>query len=286
MHKVFRVFLVLCTLFVSACSEAAFGVANLPLKFSDVQIEKDVPYGDKDFQDLDIYIPFGLEGEKAPVVIFIHGGRWTFGNKDQYGFIGNSFAQKGYIAVLINHRKYPEIKFPDFVEDAAMATAWVYNNISKYNGDINNIFISGHSSGAHLGALLVADQSYLEPYNLSPMIIKGFAGMSGPYDFEPEEPDLKDLFGPPKNYPQMQVPTFIDGDEAPMLLLWGEDDKTVIYRNIDRLKNKINEQSGNVSVITYKDMDHIGIIKDFAWVNMKEKIVLNDIVDFFDTHKK
>ncbi len=279
------VFSVLSALFVSACSEAAFGVANIPVKLSDVKIEKNIAYGDLNLQDLDIYIPSNLSGKKAPVVIFIHGGRWTFGNKDQYAFIGNNFAQKGYIAVLINHRKYPQVKFPVFIEDAAKATAWVYNNIEKYNGDAKNIFISGHSSGAHIGSLIVADQRYLEPYSLTPDIIKGFAGMAGPYDFEPEVQDLKDMFGPPDNYPQIQVPTFIDGDEAPMLLLWGENDKTVIYRNIDRLKHKINEQNGNISVITYKDIDHIGIIKDFAWVNLKEKIVLNDIVDFFDKHK-
>ncbi len=280
------VFSVLSTLFISACSEAAFGVANLPLKLSDVKVEKNIAYGDKDFQNLDIYIPADLNDKKAPVVIFIHGGRWTFGNKDQYAFIGNNFAQKGYIAVLINHRKYPQVKFPVFVEDAAMATAWVHNNIVKYDGNVDNIFISGHSSGAHIGALIVADQRYLAPYDLTPNIIKGFAGMAGPYDFEPGEQDLKDMFGPPENYPQMQVPTFINGDEPPMLLLWGEKDETVIYRNIDRLKNKINEQNGQVSVITYDDMNHVGIIKDFAWVNIKEKIVLNDIVDFFDKYKE
>lgn len=286
MRNIIMIFALLSSFITTACSEAAFGVANIPTKLSDVDIKKDISYGDKKLQNLDIYIPQNLAGDKAPVLIFIHGGRWTFGNKDQYAFIGNNFAQNGYVTVMINHRKFPEVKFPTFVEDGAQATAWVYKNIENYGGDTENIFISGHSSGAHIGALITADNRYLEKYGLSPNIINAFAGMAGPYDFTPNKPDLKKMFGPPENYPQMKVTTFIDGKEPPMLLLWGKKDKTVWEENIDKLSKGINEQNGQVRVIKYDDIDHIGIIKNFAWVDIGEKFVMNGIISFFKKHTK
>jgi acetyl esterase/lipase len=277
----------LSSIITTACTEAAFGVANIPVKLSDIEIKKNIKYGDDRLQNLDIYLPPKLTSKKLPVVVFIHGGRWTFGNKKQYAFIGNSLAQNGYITVLINHRKYPEVKFPTFVEDGAQAVAWVYNNIEKHGGDKNHLFISGHSSGAHIGSLISVDPRYLKKHNLTPDIISGFAGLAGPYDFIPEAEDLKDMFGPPSKYPQMQVSTFISKDHPPFLMQWGKADTTVIYRNIQMVEDAAKDKSSkNINIIGYTDMDHVDLIKNFAWVNMGDKIVMKDMIQFFQEIQK
>jgi len=284
MRKVLIMFSVLSSLITTACSEAAFGVVNIPAKLSDVKVIKDIAYGTEPLQNLDIYVPDNLGDNKAPVLVFIHGGRWTFGNKDQYAFVGDSFAKQGYITVMINHRKYPTVKFPTFVEDGAQAIAWVHKNITQYGGN-KDLFLSGHSSGAHIGALITADARYLKAHGLTPDIINAFAGLAGPYDFEPKERDLKDMFAPPSAYDQMQVTTFIDGKEPPIYLLTGADDKTVYYANIEKLEKVITEQKGRVAVKVYKGLDHQGIMKDFTWVSTNDVNVQRDMIKFFEKYK-
>lgn len=286
MRKLFLFLLPILLFPLSACSDTAFKVINIPAGMSDVTITKDVSYGSENLQNLDIYMPPKANTEKYPVLIFIHGGRWTEGNKNLYAFIGNNFAKEGYVTVVINHRKYPQVKFPTFVEDGAQAISWTYNNIAKYKGDKNNIFLAGHSSGAHIGALAISDKEYLKKYDLKPDIIKGFAGLAGPYAFTPEAPDLIDMFGPADNYPSMQVTSFIDGSEPPMLLLYGlEDDKVDAY-NHERLAQKINEKKGRVEIITYENVDHTDIMANMTWFWPTEKYVLNDMVEFFTKNTK
>lgn len=70
-------------------------------------------------------------------------------------------ADLGYIVVIPSTRLYPEVKFPTFIEDSALAVAWVNDNINSYGGS-NDLFVLGHSSGAHMAAMVVADERYLQ----------------------------------------------------------------------------------------------------------------------------
>ncbi|MEC8484521.1 MAG: alpha/beta hydrolase, partial [Pseudomonadota bacterium] len=182
---------------------------------------------------MDIYVPSSAKAERAPVLVFFYGGRWTDGSKEMYPFVAKTFLDLGYVVVIPDYRKYPDVKFPAFVEDGAQAVAWTLDNVAEYHGDSSRLFIMGHSAGAHIGALISADERYLAQLNHSTQNIKALAGLSGPYDFVPEEEDLKDMFGPPDQYPQMTVTNFIEGNEPPMLLLWGKEDELVGQRNID-----------------------------------------------------
>lgn len=272
-------------LILSGCTQVGLGIANLPANLSKAEIKENIAYGSEDWQKLDIYIPENSTEEKLPVVTFFYGGRWTDGSKDLYRFIGKAFNDKGYIVVIPDYSKYPDVKFPAFVNDAAAAIAWTYKNIDQYGGDHKNLFVSGHSSGAHIGALAFADARYLKEFDLTPNIVAAFAGMAGPYDFVPQDNDLKDMFGPPDQYPQMRVTTFIDGSEPPMLLLWGENDKAVWERNHKLLSEKILEKGGDVEVKTYKDIDHVGIIAALTWFMRGKAPVYEDILSFFEKHK-
>jgi acetyl esterase/lipase len=203
-----------------------------------------------------------------------------------YAFVGDAFADKGYITVIADYRKYPAVGFPTFVADGAKAVAWTYDHIERYGGDLENLYIAGHSSGAHIGALITADERYLQSEGKSPTMVNAFVGLAGPYDFVPKADDLKDIFGPPAQYPQMQVTTFIDGSEPPMLLLWGEDDETVLRRNIDLLAEKISSQRGQVETKIYKGVDHVAIVASLTWYLKNNRSVLTDVVTFFDKYKK
>ena len=81
---------------------------------------KNLRYGSGPRQELDIYVP--KKGPKPrPVVIFIHGGRWSYGDKKQYKFAGQALVSRGFVAVLPNYRLYPKYKSPAFMQDAAKA---------------------------------------------------------------------------------------------------------------------------------------------------------------------
>ena len=273
-----------CLFLLSACSSASFFVANIPMHFSEYQRYSDISYGPEEWQTLDIYTPKNIE-LPAPVIVFFYGGRWTFGQKEQYAFSALPFVEKGYIVVIPDYAKYPDVKFPAFVDDAALATAWVHDNINTSKGDRDRLYLSGHSSGAHLAALVTADPQYLSRLDKDRSIVTAFSGLSGPYDFIPEDDDLKDMFGPPDNYKNIQVPTFIDGRQPPMQLLHGGDDTDVIQRNLDRLKDRIKDQGGKVETRIYPGVDHKEIIGALSWVWQNKAPVREDMMDFFERHK-
>lgn len=273
--------LILSPLVFSGCVQLGTGLANIPADFSKNKVITNIVYGDKPWQKLDIYTPEHHKGQKLPVVVFFYGGRWTDGNKSMYKFVGDKFADNQFIAVIADYSKYPHVKFPTFIQDAAKAIAWTDDHIEQYDGNRNELFVAGHSSGAHIGALVCADKRYLAAEGKSTQIIKGFAGLAGPYDFVPDEPDLKAMFGPPANYPQMQVPTFIDGTEPPMLLLWGASDKIVGKQNMDLLATKIREKGGVVETEVFPDMGHIGIMANLTWLSSNQPSVMQTMVTFF-----
>ena len=235
---------------------------------------------------LDLYIPKRVTQDPLPVIIFLYGGRWTDGKKRQYAFAANTLAQEGFIVVVPDYRKYPDVKFPVFAQDGAEAVAWVHDHIGSYGGDRGQIFLSGHSAGAHIGALIAADPKYLGAHHKSRSIITAFAGLAGPYDFVPESEDLKDMFGPPERYGEMQVPTFIDGGQPPMLLLHGRKDDTVRLYNLERLAGAINAKGGYVETRIYPKVDHIQIVGALTVFWRYKAPVKDDLVGFFRAQSK
>jgi len=260
------------------------GILNLAPAFSQTKIVYGTVYGPEAWQRLDIYIPRERGDRRLPVVVFFYGGRWTTGKKEYYRFAGDAFAKQGYIAVIPDYSKYPRVHFPAFVEDGAKAMAWVYDHTADYGGNPDRIFVAGHSAGAHIGALLSANPAYLTRQGKErSAVVRGFAGLAGPYAFTPDEPDLQDIFGPPERYPAMQVTTFIDGTQPPMLLLYGDADTAVRRFNLDRLETRIREKGGIVKSVIYPGVGHLWIVAALSWVNFRAPPVLDDMIAFFDS---
>ncbi len=152
---------------------------NSTLNFSYDKIDSEFSH----LLSLDIYSP--IVGEDFPVVVFVHGGGWAIGDKasSSHDNKRDFFVEHGYIFVSINYRLAPEVGFPVYPDDVAKATAFVLNWVGKFKGDTKNVFLMGHSSGAHLAALIATDDSYLNQYNYSPQNIKGVILLdSGAYD--------------------------------------------------------------------------------------------------------
>lgn len=142
-----------------------------------MKIYNDIVYSaESNLQQLDVYT-CNESDSLVPVIIHIHGGAWCYGDKSESAPHGKFYSEKGFLVVCINYRlcspKPPFIKHPTQAKDCAAAVAWVFKNIEKYGGDNKQIFVSGHSSGAHLASLIATDERYLNKYNISPHDIKG-----------------------------------------------------------------------------------------------------------------
>jgi acetyl esterase/lipase len=143
---------------------------------------KSVPYVpasapdfDKERHVLDVYSPKKAASSAAgfPVVLFIHGGSWTSGNKNIYTFIGRRLAKQGVVAVVINYRLAPPVHVPEQAADCARALAWTVANIRQYGGDPARVFVMGHSAGGGLAALLATDDALLARNGLPQNPVRG-----------------------------------------------------------------------------------------------------------------
>jgi arylformamidase len=139
-----------------------------------VTIKLDVAYlNDKDpFHTLDVYFPPKKE-KPLTVLIHIHGGGWEIGDKKMMRNTGLFYASQGVIFVTPNYRLSPKVQHPAHVEDCAAALAWVFDHAAEWGGDTNRIFLSGHSAGAQLSALLGTSPAYLQKFNIKPTQLAG-----------------------------------------------------------------------------------------------------------------
>ena len=278
-----RLILLLLVPLLSGCQSVGFFVANLPNSFADTTRHSNMAYGENQSHTWDIYIPSNTS-TPPPVVVFLYGGGWSSGNKENYGFVAHNLIKQGFAVVIPDYQKYPPALYPDFVKDIALATRWVKDNIHNYGADANSLHLLGHSAGAHTGAMLMADKQYLKAQQLTPNVYKSFAGLAGPYHFTPEEEKYIAIFGPPERYATMHAANYIDGTEPPMLLLHGTDDDIVDVRNLQTLQSAIEKQGGIVTSKLYSNTDHIGIIASFSSAFNFENTSPQDVASFFTSH--
>ncbi|MGB0955527.1 MAG: alpha/beta hydrolase [Panacagrimonas sp.] len=232
-------------------------------------------------QDLrmDIYTPNGLQN--APVVLFFYGGRWSSGSKDEYKFVGEALASRGFVAAIADYRLYPKVRFPAFVEDGARAVKWLNGNVQQYGGNPQKIFVMGHSAGAHIAALLSVREIYLEKVGGSRSMLRGMIGLAGPYDFLPiTDPTLRDIFGPPENFEYSQPVLFAEGDNPPMLLMHGEDDDTVWVKNTRNLAAAVSKAGGPVETVIYPKMGHGRMVASLSRPLRGQTDVIQHVADF------
>jgi len=142
--------------------------------------------------------------------------------------VGRSLAARGAMTFVPDYRVWPEAGFPGFLQDAAASVAAAREEARRRGGDVSRFFLMGHSAGAYIAAMLALDPEYLLAAGIDPKAsLSGVAGLAGPYDFLPlHDPVLEQIFAPVG--PRTQPITFAANASAPLLLLAGADDTTVL----------------------------------------------------------
>lgn len=243
------------------------------------KIEHDIAYAGDERHHLDIYIPDKLSPNR-PVAVFFYGGRWEYGSKADYLFVGQALASKGIMTVIADYRLYPDVRFPAFIEDGAKAVSWVHGHIGQHGGNADQIFLVGHSAGAHIAAMLALNPDFLAAEGVDIGAIKGMIGLAGPYDFLPiQDQVVKEVFAV-KDLEATQPITHASASAPKTLLLTGDDDATVYPRNSLGLQEAIRLAGGDADIKIYENTGHVGIIlalaSPFRWLTP----TLEDISSF------
>lgn len=260
---------------------AGTGALNTLTPSAGYSVASNLPYDEAGRLRLDVYSPSDARGR--PVVVFFYGGRWTDGSKDEFKFVGEALASRGYVAVIADVRQYPAVRFPAFMKDAAQVVKWVRSNVGQHGGNGEQLFVMGHDSGAHIAAMLAIDRKYLAEVGGSRQWLRGMIGLAGPYDFMPiTAPDLRDLFGPPDQFEQSQPIFFVDGGNPPLLLIHGEDDDVVWVKNTRNLAQAVGNAGGAVETIIYPKLGHRLILANIARPLRGRSDVLDNISEFIN----
>lgn len=159
---------------VALCGLIAFSADVKEVKDLHYHSEAELAAGDDYLRSqcrLDLRYPEDKTG--WPVVIWFHGGGLTGGSR-HYPALPEELA-----VVAVGYRLSPKVELPLFIEDAAAAVAWAFKNIASYGGDPEKIFISGHSAGGYLAAMVGMDPRWLAKHGINHKKLAGIIPVSG-----------------------------------------------------------------------------------------------------------
>ena len=268
---------------LAACSGLA--VINAVEPAGGVRRTADIAYRPGPRGLLDVYRPIHA-APGAPVVVFIYGGGWDSGRRQDYRFVGLSLARRGFVTVIPDYRLYPEVRWPDFLRDNAQAVRWAHDHAADFGGDPRRMVLLGHSAGAYNAAMLALDPRWLAGVGLNARRdLRAVAGLAGPYDFLPLTSDkLRDLFGPPEQRPDTQPINHVSGDAPPLFLGYDAGDTVVRPLNTLHLAEKVRAAGVEVEVRRYTHVNHPLLIGAVAAPLRPLAPVLRDVAAFFDAH--
>ena len=273
MHRFAALLAFLC----AGCSPLT--LLNVAVPTGSYEAEKDVAYGALPRQRLDVYVPSKPATGPRPILFFLYGGAWQGGERAQYRFVGETFAARGFIVVIPDYRVYPEVRYPEFVRDAAAAFAWTSREAARLGGDPNHIVVAGHSAGAHIGAMLMCNDRFLREVGVPREAVHRFVGLAGPYDFTPDEPDITAALSG-EGDASLAMPTrYVRGGEAPALLLIGDSDQRVARYNQERFAAALRAHGDVVEARVLPGLGHPGILVGLS-APLRNEALVSTIADF------
>ena len=254
---------VLAAASVAACSP--LGVVNAISPDGDSSASTAIRYGGDPRNMLDIYRPQAGSGA-APVIVFFYGGNWVSGKRSDYAFVGRALAARGFVVVVPDYRLYPQVRYPDFLADAAAAVAWTERHAGAYGGDASKVFVMGHSAGAYNAAMMALDPRWLGQQDSKPDSLRGWIGLAGPYDFLPiENRTTRPVFDYPNTRPESQ-PLNHAGAKAPpaLLIAANSDDLVDPVRNTGALAGKLRTAGVPVRELYYGGVNHYTLVASLS----------------------
>lgn len=235
-------------------------------------------------QTLDVWRPAGDAVAKRPVLIFWYGGGWVKGDRRAYAFAARAFAKAGFVVVVPDYRKVPDVRFPAFLQDGAQAVKWTRDHVAEFGGDPGRIALAGHSAGAYTVAMLALDRRWLEAEGVDPGIVRAGVGLSGPYDFYPFTAKraidaMRGVVDPAMTQPLH----FARADAPPLLLVTSGGDTVVRPHNAINLAKRLRALGASVTLRNYPERTHEEVVIALSVPFRGKASTLADSIAFLNT---
>ena len=247
----------------------------------DFSAKDNIAYGEQPRQSLDVYVPSTQtkSAKLRPVILFIYGGAWTTGNKADYVFVGESFTKAGYVTVIADYRLAPQHKYPEYVQDTALAIKWINENIQQYGGDPKQIVVMGHSAGAFNVAEAVDNKRWLNEVNVPVSHVKAVVGIAGPYSYDFRTDGSVNAFPSNATPDQVMPDRHIRADAPPHLLLTASKDQRVKLINTQKMYAALQQQQIPVQHQVIDGAGHVSIMASVAsrlnWYKPTRQVILD-----------
>ena len=239
---------------------------------------KNISYGELDRQALDIY-KADKPRANTPVIVFIHGGSWSEGNKDIYKFLAEGFTSEGFDIVVPNYRLYPEAVYPQMIEDTAKAIAYASQKYAD-----RPLILMGHSAGGYNVLMASLNKDYLTAEGVSVcQRISGIVSLAAPVGVEPlvREPYIT-IF--PDRFQKDDAPiAYTDQPSPAVLVIHGTEDTTVNPKNAKDLAAKIQSRGGQTVLKVYEGLDHTDAVKLLSRHFDDDAPLKSDIISFVNS---
>ena len=220
---------------------ALYAPAHAARATEDLRTALDQAYGPDPRQQLDVFTEAAAAGERRPVLVFVHGGGFTGGDKRGpdgspfYANVGHWAARNGLVGVNITYRLAPAHPYPAAQADIGLALAWVRAHIGLFGGDPDRVFLMGHSAGAsHVASYVAAPDVRLGA-------VAGVLLVSGLYELGPEDGEaVRAYYG---DDPALRVARSpgagLEQVAAPILLGYAELDPPGFVEQAARLRDRL-----------------------------------------------
>jgi acetyl esterase/lipase len=226
-------------------------------------------YGPADKQQVDVVRPDGARG--LPVLVFLHGGVWQFGDRRDFANVGPAFAGRGFVVVNASYRLAPAARWPAQIEDAAAIVALVKQRATSWGGDPARIALVGHSAGAQLAMVLLYDHRWLAARKLAPTDIKAVVNVSGVFDLRAPLDEAQDdggfarfvapVFGNDVDVLRQASPIDIARKTGtPLLFITGPDDYAAMQEQTQAMARRIALLGEKAPIVVVKGRSHFELI--------------------------
>ena len=251
---------------LQACSPIRLINATVPSNTHTVL--RDEAYGSAARQRMDVYLPAD-KAPDAPIAVFFYGGSWSSGERTDYKFVGEALASRGIVTVIADYRLSPEVRYPVFLQDCALAVRWARDNAQRLGASPSRLFVSGHSAGAYNAAMLALDARWLTEVNMQPAELAGWAGLAGPYDFLPIGiPEVQLAFNwpdtPASSQPLFHAPAGTGLKHRVLLLAAKSDTAVNPQRNTMALAQALQRRGTPVELELFDRVNHVTLIGAMA----------------------
>jgi len=216
----------------------------LPPESAKVRVRRDVPYGADARQRLDVYAPVGAAG--LPVLLYVPGGGFVAGDKRGedgfYANIGQDFAARGFVVLIMNYRLAPHHPWPAGGEDVGHAVAWALEHAKGHGGDAGRLAVFGQSAGACHTLSWLFDPVLKGGKPVSAVVLS-----SGVYRVAPDRvpPNVKAYFGSdPAQYGARSPMTHVGAMKVPFLLTVSEFDPPFLASPTFELAARLTSANG------------------------------------------